>query len=194
MVTKQAGWAGVYFQRQHTLLIEALRWGIAAVTVDLGVIALVRQSRLRDALESWIDIHVLFGLMLIGFSILSFGTRRRRGPLSAADIREQSRWLSRMVYLMMYAIIGLRELLGMLGLVGSEQVLRPGLAFTNDLHALALSALAALVTIRVVMYRMWLHASAPNHAAPLASAALSCSAESCSPVPSDKHGATNKCP
>jgi hypothetical protein len=66
-------------------------------------------------LESWINIHALFGLLLCGLVLARCRWRVKHSPpMSPADIRQLSRHLSRIVYLLLYVVIGVREIIGIL--------------------------------------------------------------------------------
>src|ERR1700683_5426723 len=94
----------------------AVRYGcIALVTVVIGVLGLVSASWPRQMLESWINIHALFGLLLCGWVFSRCWWRVKHSPrMLPADIRELSRHLSRIVYLLLYVIVGLRQFIGIL--------------------------------------------------------------------------------
>jgi hypothetical protein len=62
--------------------------------------------------ESWIDIHALFGLLLGGLVYARYRWRvehRTRTAVPPTEARELSRQLSRMVYLMLYGVVGIRQ-------------------------------------------------------------------------------------
>ena len=78
----------------------------AAIVAAVGVLGLERVSWLRQSVESWINIHLLFGLLLCGLLLIRYHWIVRYAPHLHEDIRELSRHLSRIVYLMLYAVIG----------------------------------------------------------------------------------------
>jgi len=80
----------------------------AIIVVVVGVLGLVKVSRPRQVIDSWIDIHALFGLLLFGLVIAQYEWGVKHSPRLLDDIRELSRHLSRIVYLMLYAVIGIR--------------------------------------------------------------------------------------
>jgi cytochrome b561 len=83
--------------------------------VAIGVLGLQGDSWLRQVLEAWINIHALFGLLLCGLVLARCQWRVERSPrMLTADIRELFRHLSRIVYLFLYVVIGVREVIGML--------------------------------------------------------------------------------
>jgi hypothetical protein len=80
----------------------------ATMVAAVGVLGLERASWLRQLVESWINIHALFGLLLCGLVLARYQWITRYSPHLQEDIRELSRHLSRIVYLMLYAVIGVR--------------------------------------------------------------------------------------
>src|ERR1700679_2966605 len=91
---------------------KALYGCIALAAVVIGVLGLLRGSWPRQVLESWINIHLLFGLLLCG---LVFARCRwhikHSSRMLPADIRQLTRHLSRIVYLLLYGVIGVREII-----------------------------------------------------------------------------------
>lgn len=84
--------------------------------VMIGVLSLLEDSRARHVLESWINIHALFALMLLGLLLARYPTCvKRSSPLLPPDIRAWSRHLSRFVYLLMYAVIGISQCIRVVG-------------------------------------------------------------------------------
>jgi hypothetical protein len=80
------------------------------MAVAIGVLGLLGATWERQALESWINIHALFGLLLGGLVLASFEWRVKHSPpMLPLDVRELSRYLSRIVYLLLYAVLGVRE-------------------------------------------------------------------------------------
>jgi len=80
----------------------------AIMVAGVGVLGLGRVSWFRQLVESWINIHLLFGLLLCGLVLVRYNWIIRYAPHLHEDIRELSRHLSRIVYLMLYAVIGIR--------------------------------------------------------------------------------------
>jgi len=78
------------------------------MVAGVGVLGLGRVSWFRQLVESWINIHLLFGLLLCGLVLVRYNWIIRYAPHLHEDIRELSRHLSRIVYLMLYAVIGIR--------------------------------------------------------------------------------------
>ena len=80
----------------------------AIVVAAVGVLGLEKAWWLRQSVESWINVHALFGLLLCGLVLARYGWIIRYSPYLQEDIRELSRHLSRIVYLMLYVVIGFR--------------------------------------------------------------------------------------
>src|ERR1700689_52439 len=96
-------------------LLAAFYGCIALVTVVIGVLGLLSASWPRQMLESWINIHALFGLLLCGLVFSRCWWRVKHSPrMLPADIRELSPHISRIVYLLLYVVIGVSQLIGIL--------------------------------------------------------------------------------
>lgn len=147
-------------------------YGCAAlVTVAIGALGLEGDSWLRQVLEAWINIHALFGLLLCGLVLARCRWRVERSPrMQTADIRELSRQLSRIVYLLLYVVIGMREVIGMLNNLwhggpidfslfdprfrqGPDYV---GFNPRDDFQLFFASGLFALLFVRVLAFTLWL--------------------------------------
>jgi cytochrome b561 len=152
-------------------MLAALFGCIALLAVAVGVLGLLGASWLRQMLESWINIHALFGLLLCGL----VSARYRwcvihSPPMLPTDIRQLSRHLSRIVYLSLYLVIGLREIIGILNSVWHGGVVDFNLfdeRFRNgpdhagwnpkdDFQLFFASGLLALIFVRVLAYKLWL--------------------------------------
>ena len=154
--------------RERTL--TALYGCIALVAVAIGVLGLIGASWPRQILESWINIHVLFGLLLCGLVFSRCWWRVKHSPrMLPADIRELSRHLSRMVYLLLYSVVGLSQLISILdsvwhvGAVGfnlfDERFRGPdyvGFNLKDDFQLFLATGLSVLIIVRVVAFRLWL--------------------------------------
>jgi len=96
------------YSRQRVLM--ALYGCAALLVVMIGVLGLLDGSWLRQMLESWINIHALFGLLLCGLVLARYQWRVSYSPcVLPTDIRELSRHLSRIVYVLLYLVIGVRQ-------------------------------------------------------------------------------------
>ena len=151
-------------------MLTALYGCIALVAVGIGVLGLIGASWPRQMLESWINIHVLFGLLLCGLVFSRCWWRVKHSPrMSPPDIRELSRHLSRIVYLLLYVVVGLSQLISVLdsiwhvGAAGfnliDERFRGPDYAGFNpkdDFQLFLATGFSALIIVRVVAFRLWL--------------------------------------
>jgi cytochrome b561 len=151
--------------------VTAAQWTLAALAVVAGVLSLIQHSRVRQAVELWVNIHVLFGLLFSGLVIAVFRRRVKDSPrMLPIEARELSRHLSRVVYLLLYLVIGLREVIGVLNSLWHGGVIDfnllderfrhgPGDGGFNpkdNFHIFLACGLATLVLARVLAFRIWL--------------------------------------
>jgi cytochrome b561 len=151
---------------------------MALLVVAVGVLGLIDGSWPRRMLESWINIHVLFGLLLCGLVVARYQWRVKHSPgMLPTDVRELSRHLSRTVYLLLYVVIGFRLSIGIVNCIWHggavdfnlfDEHFRNGpdsKAFDpkDDFQLFLASGLFALAIIRVLAFRIWLRLS--DHAA-----------------------------
>ena len=154
---------------------EALCAVVALTAVATGVVGLLGASGPRRALESWINIHALFGLLLCGLVLARY--RWCVGRAFASDARELSRHLSRIVYLVLYLVIGIRQTLAILNHIyyGGEPGFnlfddhsRSGPDYwgwnpRDDFQLFFAAGLLSLLFVRVLAYGLWSHTiKAPN--------------------------------
>jgi cytochrome b561 len=150
-------------------VLAALYGCIAIAALVIGVLGLLRHSGLRQMLESWINVHVLFGLLLCGlvFARCQWSVKHSP-PMLPSDIRELSRHLSHIVYLLLYAVIGVREVIAILNSVwhGSmvdfnlfDQRFRgpdhAGFNPKDDFQLYLASGFIALIFLRVLTFTLW---------------------------------------
>ena len=162
---------------QETRLLALYVCG-AIIVVLVGVLGLVQGSRPRQMIESCINIHALFGLLLFGLVIAQYQWCVKHSPRLLDDIRELSRHLSRVVYLILYVVVGAR--LGISVVNGiwhggtvdlnvfDERFLNAHdskvFALHNDCHMFVASGVIALAMVRAFMFRIqW---AVRNHARP----------------------------
>jgi cytochrome b561 len=152
-------------------MLLAFCGGFAAGAVAVGVLGLLGASWLRQILESWINIHALFGLLLCG---LLFARCRwcvtHSPPMLLADVRKLSRHVSRIAYLLLYLVIGVREVIGILNSIWHggavdfnlfDEHFRNGPDFAgfnpkDDFQMFLASGLIALIFVRLLAFRLWL--------------------------------------
>jgi cytochrome b561 len=149
--------------------VLALYWGMALLTVLVGVFGLVRDSWLA-ALTSRSCVHALFGLLLAGLVIARFyWWLKHSPPAQKADIRRFSRQLSRLIYLVLYLIIGAKLIIGIVNFMWHGGILDFGLLLDNDsaqdlgiykstadFRAILVCGLIALALIRGLAFWTWL--------------------------------------
>lgn len=160
------------YSRQR--MLKALYGCAALLVVVIGVLSLLDGSWLRQILESWINIHGLFGLLLCGLVFSRCWWRVKHSPrMLPADMRELSRHLSRIVYLLLYIVVGLRELISILDSIwhGSPVDFNlfdarfrngPDSAGWNpkdDFQLFLATGFSVLVIVRVVAFRLWLRSA-----------------------------------
>jgi cytochrome b561 len=147
-------------------------YGCAALLVaTIGVLGLLDDSWLRQTLESWINIHALFGLLLCGLVFARYQWRVRHSPrMLPADIRELSRHLSRIVYLLLYAVIGVRQSISIINSIWHGTAVdfnlfddrfrngpdRSGWDPKDDFQLFLATGFFVLMIVRVLAFRLWL--------------------------------------
>jgi cytochrome b561 len=151
-------------------MLTALYGCIALVAVVVGVLGLLGASGPRQMLESWINIHALFGLLLCGLVISRCRWRVKHSPrMQPADIRELSRHLSRIVYLLLYVVVGMRQIIGILNSIWHggaadfnlfDEHFRNGpdrasWNLKDDFQLFLATGLFALIIVRVIAIRLW---------------------------------------
>jgi cytochrome b561 len=121
-------------------------------------------------LESWINIHALFGLLLCGLVFSRCRWHVKRLPrMLPTDIYKLYRHLSRIVYLLLYVVIGLRQLISILhrilngGAVDfnlfEERFRGPDYVEFNlkdDFQFFLATGLSVLIIVRVLAFGLWL--------------------------------------
>jgi hypothetical protein len=152
-------------QRTFTVLDGCL----AVLVVTIGVVGL-GASRSRRVLESWIDIHALFGVLLGGLVLVRYRWYLSRTTrMEPAQARELSGHLSRVVYLSLYLVIGVKEVTGILDSLWHggpvdfnlfdqrfhSESRYLGFDPKDDLQLLFAAGLVALGFARALVYRLW---------------------------------------
>ncbi len=138
----------------------------ALVVAAIGVLGLERPSRLRQLVESWINIHALFGILLCGSVLARYQWIIRYSPRVQEDIRELSRHLSRIVYLMLYVVMGVSQGISLVNCIshgGPVDFIVFDEGFRNDdyhdSHMILLSGGVALAMVRVFLTGCLVHRS-----------------------------------
>jgi cytochrome b561 len=114
--------------------------------------------------------HALFGLLLVGLVIARFlWWLKHSPPVQKADIRRFSRQLSRLIYLVLYLVIGTKQIIGIVNFMWHGGILDFGLLLDNDgaqglgiykstadFRAILVCGLIALALIRGLAFWTWL--------------------------------------
>jgi cytochrome b561 len=121
-------------------------------------------------LVSWINIHGLFGLLLCGLVFARCRWHVKHSPrMLPADIHTLNRHLSRIVYLLLYVVIGMREIIAIVSSVWHggavdfnlfDQRFRSGPDYAgfnprDDFQLFFASGLVALIFVRALTYPLW---------------------------------------
>jgi cytochrome b561 len=176
----------------------ALYGCIAIVAVVIGVLGLRGSSGPRQLLESWINIHALFGLLLCGLVLARCRwSVKHSPPMLPSDVRQLSRHLSRTVYLLLYVVIGVMELIAILNSVWHGSVVDfnafgerfrgpdyAGFNVKDDFQLFLASGFITLIFLRVLTCTLWLRSV---ERAALSQVATEDSV-SCAPEQSREHG------
>jgi cytochrome b561 len=151
-------------------VLTALYICTAIVVVFIGVLGLLGASGLRQMLESWVNIHALFALLLCGLVLARCSwSIKHSTSMSPTGIRQLSRHLARTIYLLLYVVIGVRELIAILHNVWHGGVLDfrvfderfrgPDYASFNpkdDFQLFLASGFIVLIFLRVLTFILWL--------------------------------------
>lgn len=153
------------------------------LTVAVGGMGLVAASPLRRIVESWINIHLLFEFLLCTLVIARYRWWVQHSQrMTSIAIKELSRHLSRVVYLVLYGAIGLREIIALVSGIGHGGAVDFGLFdehFPNGLNSAVFNprddaqvfiacGLLALISVRALAFALWRlsHLDAPLEKAP----------------------------
>jgi cytochrome b561 len=86
-------------------------WHLALPISMAGIAGLVHDSWPRVVLESWSNLHAVYGLLLCAMVVAKFQKRVRSVGLQAADIPTFSRQLARAVYLRLYVLFAASQII-----------------------------------------------------------------------------------
>jgi cytochrome b561 len=144
---------------------------MALLVVLVGTAGLIAHSWVRQVVESWINIHLLFGLLLCGWVIVRYRLPVNNSPcMLPSDVRAFARQQSRIVYLVLYAVIGVRLCIGIVSsmwhggaadssLFDEHVFMGPdSKAFDpkDDFQLFLASGILALLVVRVIAFSVWL--------------------------------------
>jgi cytochrome b561 len=144
---------------------------MALLVVVIGAAGLVAHSWARQIVESWINIHVLFALLLCGWVIVRHQLHVKQYPrMLPRDVRELTRQQSRIVYWVLYSVLGLKLIISIVSSVWhgdrvsfslfdrsilngpDSKVFDP----RDDFQLFLASGVLALVVVRIMALRLWL--------------------------------------
>jgi cytochrome b561 len=146
----------------------------ALLVVVIGTAGLIADSWPRQMVESWINIHLLFGLLLCGCVMIRYQRRVSQSPsMLPADVRGLSRQLSRVVYCVLYGVVGLKQSISIVSALWHggavdfslfDESLRHGpdtqvFHLHDDFQMFLASGLVPLVIVRVMAFRLWMRLS-----------------------------------
>jgi cytochrome b561 len=155
--------------RTHSVALNRRRWRIVlhvtlgVIVVFVGFLGTLDHSGMRTVVASWINIHALFGALLFALVVARLQwCLESRPPAGAADLRELTRHLSRIVYLLLYLVFGAGVVINIVKyLFLANAVCRLQKCMislpTGDLRAIFVYGVAVLVAIRVLI--LWLSRS-----------------------------------
>ena len=137
----------------------ALLCGLASLVILFGVLGLLDEPWIKQILGSRVNVHAMFGLFLCSLVAVRFHRRLKcAAPMLQTGMRDLSRELSRMVYLSLYMVIGVRQIIGLAEWLRPGGVLESGkFAADEDLQAIVAYGLVGLLLIRVLAFGFWLH-------------------------------------
>jgi cytochrome b561 len=91
--------------------IPSLGQAMLVLTYAAGVAGVLQDSR-HGPHAAWIDFHVLFGLLLWLTVLVKFAERKNKSSATpAADLWEFRRHLARSVYLLLYVLFGVAQII-----------------------------------------------------------------------------------
>jgi hypothetical protein len=130
--------------------------GLGGLVVLVGVLGLLPDSWLTGIVQSKTVFHALFGLLLCGLVVARYRWwLQSTPPAHPLDIRQFTRRLSRMVYLVLYLVTGAVEVINVIGARQDGILPARELALLKpsaDSEAFLLCGLFALVFIRVLAF------------------------------------------
>ena len=150
-------------------LIGTLYGCAAALTLTIGVLGLNHQSPARQWVETCVNIHALFGALLLGVIITRYvWCVRRCAGMQPGDAAALSRHLCRLVYLELYLVIAIRQSMSIIACLLHGGALDfnlfderlhthfdgMGVDPTDDLQMLVLTSISAIVFVKVLGYRL----------------------------------------
>jgi cytochrome b561 len=125
---------------------RAVSWG-AAVVVAVGIVGQIRDSSAKPPFEPWLNVHALFGLLLCTSIIARFyWLSQRSAVVPQIEINAFARRLSRMVYLLLYGLLGVKQIINITIKTHHPTLFAP----VEDFQVYLAYGLLALVLIHVL--------------------------------------------
>jgi len=149
-------------------MLTVLHAGIALVAVVIGVLGLLGAS---------LPVHALFGVLLCGLVFARYRwCIQNSTDVSPADFRRLSRHLSHIVYVLLYVVLAVRQIIGLVNSVWHggavdfnlfDQHFRNGPDYAgwnprDDFQLFLATGLLVLIIIRVFAFRLWLRSVVPR--------------------------------
>jgi cytochrome b561 len=136
---------------------------LGVIVVFVGFLGTLEHSGMRKIVASWIDIPALFGVLLFTLVVARLqGCLECRPPTGAAELRQLTRHLSRIVYLLLYLIIGAKVVVNIVNDFILTEAARSSPKYlifrpVGDLREIFAYGLVVLIAIRVLI--LWLFRS-----------------------------------
>jgi cytochrome b561 len=144
---------------------RALQCILAAAVIATGALAL-DTSELRQTVDLWADIHLLFGALLLGFVVARFHFSMTPKSLSSSsETYTRYRQMKRVLYLLLYSAIAIRQVISVVAYYSYGKAVdfdfanfHPsghhyfGFDPQSDGHAFVACGVLALVAIRLLMF------------------------------------------
>jgi cytochrome b561 len=135
--------------RFRAAILTALHRSAPLAALLSGVAGVLHDAGAAHARAPGTAVHAMFGMALLAAVIEQFGWRMRHGPpMLACDVAAMSRSMSLRVYLLLYVLVGARQMFIILS--GAGQTGAVDGAHAGDLRSYLLCGVIALVTIRVL--------------------------------------------
>lgn len=153
----------------------------ALLVVFVGTAGLIAHSGVRQVVESWINIHLLFEVLLCGWVAVRYRLLVKNFPrMSSSEVRGFARQQLRIVYLVLYAVVGLRLGIGLVSFMwpggAAKLSLLSAHAFNgpdakafdprDDFQLFLASGLLALVVVRVIAFGVGLYVTKRHPTSP----------------------------
>jgi cytochrome b561 len=89
---------------------HARSWDFALLVCSVGIVGLIHDSWPKSAQGPWINLHVVFGLLLWILVVAQFQHARSASLINGANLHSFCRQLSRAVYFLLYILFGANQI------------------------------------------------------------------------------------